>query len=354
MPGTNRRIANRLTIEGLVLAATLVAACSIGTAAPLVMAKYEAGNASTSWSPQYHWGWLSSWGEAWPVDPYGYSVTGPAAGGQNAWQIADATAGGVDPNYFFDLPAVTPLGNNPYYERALADGWRLHTNAQFVSTMNGSANQGLSVFFDNRVYQVMIDHDPTGNLRAQVYTAPGSTANYVLQDAAAAGAYYDYELRYHPTTQKVSFIYEGTSLHTWAGVAASHENVFRFGALTSTGRGKMNYRSVLAELLDPAPTPVELGDYDGDGQVNLSDYTVWRQLLGSNSPLADGNGDGQVTALDYEVWKRNFGATLADPLSTSAVLPEPASCLLASVAAIACFVAQQSKRAGMRKSHAGP
>ena len=42
-----------------------------------------------------------------------------------------------------------------------------------------------------------------------------------------------------------------------------------------------------------ASTP---GDFNSDGEVNLGDYTVWRDNLGSTYSQAD-----------YDVWKTNFG-----------------------------------------------
>lgn len=54
---------------------------------------------------------------------------------------------------------------------------------------------------------------------------------------------------------------------------------------------------------------VELsGDYNLDGAVDVADYTVWRNSLGSATDFrADGNGDGAVDSADHSVWKANFG-----------------------------------------------
>lgn len=52
------------------------------------------------------------------------------------------------------------------------------------------------------------------------------------------------------------------------------------------------------------------GDYNGDYSVNLTDYTVWRDMLGSEVESfsgADGNGNGVVDRADYLLWKKNFG-----------------------------------------------
>jgi hypothetical protein len=54
------------------------------------------------------------------------------------------------------------------------------------------------------------------------------------------------------------------------------------------------------------------GDYNMDGVVDASDYTVWRDHLGkTNATFADGDGDGNgvVDAADYTIWYNNFGHT---------------------------------------------
>ncbi|QDU57029.1 hypothetical protein Pan181_32430 [Aeoliella mucimassa] len=78
------------------------------------------------------------------------------------------------------------------------------------------------------------------------------------------------------------------------------------------------------------------GDFNGDGTVNLADYTVWRDNLGSteDGTILGGNGDGLgvVDADDYTLWKTNFGSSTGVPGSFESVaVPEPATlCLLAS------------------------
>ncbi len=96
--------------------------------------------------------------------------------------------------------------------------------------------------------------------------------------------------------------------------------------------------------------PTLLGDYNGDGTVNLADYTVWRDTLGSESVLAaDGNGSGVVDAEDFLIWKQSFGTSLPPSLPQTATIPEPASYTtlllwILAVAARVCAAVKEGRR----------
>ncbi len=88
-------------------------------------------------------------------------------------------------------------------------------------------------------------------------------------------------------------------------------------------------------LFDGTDTQVQValaGDYNGDGMVNVADYTVWRDTLGqTGSGLpADGDGGGAVDAADYEFWKQRFGNATTVAFAASRV-PEPSGLLAALV-----------------------
>lgn len=78
---------------------------------------------------------------------------------------------------------------------------------------------------------------------------------------------------------------------------------------------------------------VPLGDYNGDGVVNLADYNVWRDSLGASVVLPGDATPGMVDASDYGVWKTHFGqSTTALATITPAAVPEPrTSAMLATV-----------------------
>ena len=87
------------------------------------------------------------------------------------------------------------------------------------------------------------------------------------------------------------------------------------------------------------------GDYNGDGLVDATDYTVWRDTLGSTDDLrADGNGDRMIDEADYEIWKNLFGTNYAGGNgSASLAAPEPASAMLVLLAVAVSAVGFRSR-----------
>jgi hypothetical protein len=73
------------------------------------------------------------------------------------------------------------------------------------------------------------------------------------------------------------------------------------GANGATASGARIYR---VRYLNPLA-----GDYDIDGDVDQSDYAVWRSTVGSNLLLAaDGNRNGVVDAADFVIWRKNLNS----------------------------------------------
>jgi GH25 family lysozyme M1 (1,4-beta-N-acetylmuramidase) len=79
------------------------------------------------------------------------------------------------------------------------------------------------------------------------------------------------------------------------------------------------------------------GDYNHDGVVNMGDYIVWRDTLGSSVNLAaDGNNNELVDSGDYTFWRSHFGQTSGSGSGSGADLmpgsvPEPSAVLLLGV-----------------------
>ncbi|QDU55112.1 BNR repeat-containing protein [Aeoliella mucimassa] len=87
------------------------------------------------------------------------------------------------------------------------------------------------------------------------------------------------------------------------------------------------------------------GDYNGDGTVNLADYTVWRDHLGSDwISNRDTLLTGVVGLDDYQVWKDNFGATLPAGEFAAQAVPEPATLAWCSLVFASLLLYHASQR----------
>jgi hypothetical protein len=95
------------------------------------------------------------------------------------------------------------------------------------------------------------------------------------------------------------------------------------------------------------------GDYNGDGNVNALDYSIWATDFGNTGDFqpADGNLDGIVNAADYTVWKDNVGNTASELGSgagsgAGSTVPEPAAGLLLWCGLTVGWVATRGLRNG--------
>jgi peptidyl-prolyl cis-trans isomerase A (cyclophilin A) len=81
------------------------------------------------------------------------------------------------------------------------------------------------------------------------------------------------------------------------------------------------------------------GDYNFDGKVDLNDYNVWKNSVGSTTAAeADGNGDGVVDAADYDIWRSTLGQMSGPGSGAGAAVPEPRSVFLVLPAAVLMFL----------------
>jgi hypothetical protein len=80
------------------------------------------------------------------------------------------------------------------------------------------------------------------------------------------------------------------------------------------------------------------GDFDKSGVVDSVDLAQWKGDYGANAD-SDTNGDGVTDGADFLIWQRNPGATSAS--AAAAGVPEPASLVVACVAACGIFSARR-------------
>jgi len=72
-------------------------------------------------------------------------------------------------------------------------------------------------------------------------------------------------------------------------------------------------------------------DFDGDGDVDGSDFLAWQRgfgtLLGATNAMGDADGDGDIDADDIALLSAGFGTSIPT-LSLASVVPEPTSLAL--------------------------
>ncbi|MEX2171903.1 MAG: SGNH/GDSL hydrolase family protein [Pirellulales bacterium] len=84
------------------------------------------------------------------------------------------------------------------------------------------------------------------------------------------------------------------------------------------------------------------GDYNRDWVVDIADYTVWRDTLGSSTQLAaDGDRSRAVDEGDYAIWTANFGASsyaMNGVLNNPILVPEPTAVVASFLTALGALM----------------
>ena len=129
-----------------------------------------------------------------------------------------------------------------------------------------------------------------------------------------------------------------------------------FEGFSGPGGGRLAY---MADFSSPTTSdkfvtllaPAEPGDYNGDGQVNATDYNVWRAVFGTNNLAADGNRDGIVDAADYVIWRDHLDVGSDAHSSLVSTIPEPFSAALLQLASICIIAGKRRRRTLVRHVH---
>ncbi len=97
-------------------------------------------------------------------------------------------------------------------------------------------------------------------------------------------------------------------------------------------------------------SPILAGDYNNDGTVNLVDYTLWRDNLGSTTArLPNDPTPNLVSASDYQVWRNAFGDSIASNAgSVSLAVPESTASRSIALLAFAGYCLLPRANAGRR------
>jgi hypothetical protein len=107
----------------------------------------------------------------------------------------------------------------------------------------------------------------------------------------------------------------------------------------------INYQPTYVQL-QVVTKPIYSADFDDDGDVDATDYQIWRHAFHLNQ-LGDADGDNDSDAADYVVWRKQLGSHAGAGAGAGfdgAAVPEPAGLGLV-VAAIFCVAGRRKSRA---------
>jgi hypothetical protein len=145
------------------------------------------------------------------------------------------------------------------------------------------------------------------------------------------------------------------------GVGASLDLGLAFNTAVGQQDLTFAYRTITGTVVygsiaydDTPPMNID-GDFNGDFKVDAADYTVWRNNLGSNTPLPNDNGLGTpISAAHYALWKQNFGQAAGTGGLTAGgtAVPEPSTIFTLIGACCGAMVfSQRRRRQGDTMSH---
>jgi hypothetical protein len=212
-------------------------------------------------------------------------------------------------------------------------------------SFNGSLNGQESA---NHAYQLSITS--AGNLQLAWQhddsTWETMTSNAVVSDP---NEWHEYVVQRDGDNKGVGFFVDGVqlgdvfaanSLPTGAGSASLY--------IGSGVGGANGFDGWIDDVrIDSSPVslvPMIVGDFDGDGDIDGDDWTLFAAGLGSTSPgPTDLNGDGVTNYVDFLEFKslfEDFGG-LGSFDSLFDVVPEPSSIVLLAFGAVGCLFRRQ-------------
>ncbi len=221
-------------------------------------------------------------------------------------------------------------------------GWRLREGT--VATPSGGVGGACS----GCVEPVYDYQRPTGNPTTDLYRGTVLTGGYVYRgpDPALQGKYFFLDSRNTASTTDDNYWMfdpsdpRGTVANINSLLAfntGSHQFPSSFGE-DAVGNLYIAYLSS-GEVYRLATAHI-VGDYDYDGDVDNSDFDIWRATMGLTSATApaDGSGNGVIDAADYVLWRKNFGSSLGSGAGNGmSTIPEAAAItyLLSAIALLA-------------------
>ena len=180
----------------------------------------------------------------------------------NAWQITDDSPVSGSLNFSNTLSAAQKFA-------ATNSGWHFTVVSRLVEGSSGvSPAQFMTYGHGNRRFIVGWDLDGIGRLTARCYGANGNFTG-IATNLTAAGegtnAYHRHELDYDPATQTATYLVDGATVFTWAGLVpnADYNGQALFGAGAGGGQGRMNYHHVRFAINGQGTATEYFAGYEG-------------------------------------------------------------------------------------------
>jgi hypothetical protein len=133
-------------------------------------------------------------------------------------------------------------------------------------------------------------------------------------------------------------------LSATGGVLGTFTTVNEPGGLPAGLLFDVVYTPTLVQLV-VVNGPIYSADFDGDGDVDADDLTVWNTSEGVDDG-ADADGDGDSDGADFLAWQLQLGSVPATP--TAGGVPEPQGALLLVTASAALHAAGKRRRTARR------
>jgi hypothetical protein len=200
-------------------------------------------------------------------------------------------------------------------------------------------SNGFGLFLDGEDYVVRI-----GSFERLLGPATVSEWHHLayVESLGTASYYYDGKLVDETTSDPLPVAAEGGFWLGGLAYGVNGEGTLLFNGWIDEVRYQ-SFNPLAAGAFNPTNFLIRssplVGDYNGNGVVDVADYTVWRDTLDSTTDLAaDGNANGTVDPGDYDVWKSNFGNHFALVAGANAGVPEPSTfvLLLAGILTLCC------------------
>lgn len=194
-------------------------------------------------------------------------------------------------------------------------------------------------------------------------TAPGSQASAPTQTGATpagAAGFRWHDVRIRKVGATVTWSINNTLLGTLdtsffstggSNILLGHSDTNSTTAASATLLDQFQFTLIDNVRVSSIVVPVNNADFNGDLEINAADYVLWREhnptASGATKLMGDSDGDGDVDDTDYNNWKGTFGNTIppgSGSALASAVVPEPTSLGLALLALLP--IARRRSRLG--------